>query len=337
MLEAWQERFGLEAPVVYVGAYGGYEEKLVPRGRLQGFFLLRLGSLRAVSRARKFKTLLQLPWTLLRAVIILMRFRPTHVVGVGGYAAGPTVIVAVILRRLWLLRCRTAILEQNAIPGFTNRILGRFVEQVFGAFAGTRFLQREVIVTGHPVRAVFEKQRFDWSTNPHLLIVGGSQGAWGINRLVVEALPYLQDLKIHHQTGQRDLAWVREAYAQYRSAQVTVEAFIQDMPQAYRQASLVVCRSGASTLAELSAVGRGALMIPLPSAAEDHQSANARVFASAGAAQLLPQKELNGERLAQIISELMGSPMQLRAMGECARGLYVPRAASLLVEQLIGP
>jgi UDP-N-acetylglucosamine--N-acetylmuramyl-(pentapeptide) pyrophosphoryl-undecaprenol N-acetylglucosamine transferase len=314
--DSWKQAYGQDAEILFVGVRGGIEEKLVPRAGYK-LELLDLGSLKRVSMGRKIKTLVQLPLSLLKSAQIILKQKPAAVLGVGGYASGPLVLMARVLGFLGLSSARTAILEQNSIPGLTNRILGRTVHQVFSAFPGMdrHFSQGKLSITGNPVREAVVNAWGQKVQEPFtVFIFGGSQGALGINTLVIEALPLLKDrwsrLKFVHQTGEKDFDRVKAAYEplQALGVSVRVEKFIYDMPEVYVQSSLVICRAGSSTLAEIAAVGKASVLVPFPYASDNHQEHNARVFTDAGAAFLLIQAQSKGEDLVRIIKDLMDHP-----------------------------
>lgn len=340
--DAWKAKYGATAQIIFVGARGGIEERLVPRAGYP-LELLELGSLNRVSIARRIKTCAQLPLSLIRSMLILVRSRPDAVLGVGGYASGPLVLMARMLGFFRLSKTRTAILEQNSIPGMTNRILGRVVHEVFSAFPGTEahFTSRKTSVTGNPIRSSIETL-FDSPTSPPLrpftvFIFGGSQGAMGINTLVLESLPLLKsrinELRMIHQTGERDYDRVRTGYAQ-AGVDARVEKFIDEMPEMYAGASLIICRAGSSTLSEVAAAGRASVLIPFPQASDNHQEHNARVFSEAGAAVLLLQNESKGEDLARVILELVEHPEQRRKMEARVRAFHQRKAADRIVAEL---
>lgn len=313
--DEWKRRFP-ESRILFVGAKGGIEERLVPKA---GYPLevLELGSLKGVPWKKRFRTLAQIPLAIFKAGRIVFRERPQAVIGVGGYASGPVVLVARLLG--WTFGTRTAILEQNAVPGFTNRILGRFSDSVFCAFPGieSRFQITKTRVTGNPVRKTmvpFQSAIHDPFT---IFIFGGSQGAVGINTLVLDAFPHLIDLQPKlrwiHQTGEKDFERV---FTGYEKAGVTgrVERFIYDMPECYAAASLVICRAGSSTLAELAAVRRAAILVPFPYASDNHQEKNARLFVDRGGADLMLQGKTSGQELAEKIREYFLDPTKLDRM-----------------------
>ncbi|MCM2324006.1 MAG: undecaprenyldiphospho-muramoylpentapeptide beta-N-acetylglucosaminyltransferase [Oligoflexia bacterium] len=333
--DAWRKRQGSAGEVIFVGAQGGIEEKLVPRAGYP-LRLLRLGSLNRVSLLTRLRTLCLLPIALLKSAAILLKERPRAVLGVGGYASGPLLLMARVLSVLRLIDARTAILEQNSVPGLTNRILGRLVDRVFCAFPGMegRFPGKRVIVTGNPVRAAIRPLPAAARAPFTVFVFGGSQGALGINNLVLEALPLFAELKDQlrfiHQTGERDYERVLDGHRQ-AGISSRVEKFIHDMPAAYAEASLVICRAGSSTLSEIAAVGRAALLIPFPFASDNHQEKNARILAERGAAMLLVQDKATGLDLARIIRRLLQNPADLAKMEAAVKEFYRPDAAQDVV------
>jgi UDP-N-acetylglucosamine--N-acetylmuramyl-(pentapeptide) pyrophosphoryl-undecaprenol N-acetylglucosamine transferase len=327
--DAWRARHGADARVVFVGAEGAIEEKLVPKA---GYPLqvLKIGSLNRVSLGRRLRTAFQLPFSLLKSLSIVMRERPRAVLGVGGYSSGPLLLMAKLFSR-------TAILEQNAVPGMTNRLLGKVVDRVFSAFPGVErsFPGGKVTVTGNPVRSVMQPLP-SASRDPFtVFIFGGSLGAVGMNTLVIEALPYLRDLKLKliHQTGEKDYERILKAH-QDAGTGARVEKFILDMAGCYREASLLICRAGASTLSEIASVGRAAMLVPLPTAADNHQEKNARIFVDAGAAWLVVQNQSKGEDMARVIRDAVANPLRLDQMEKAVRAFSRPDAASDIVDRL---
>jgi UDP-N-acetylglucosamine--N-acetylmuramyl-(pentapeptide) pyrophosphoryl-undecaprenol N-acetylglucosamine transferase len=250
--------------------------------------------------------------------------------------------MARVLSFVGLIRPLTSILEQNSVPGMTNRILGKVVHRVFCAFPGMepRFGAEKVLLTGNPVRSSM-KPLPAASRDPFtIFIFGGSQGAKGINSMVIEALPLLEDLKGHlrfiHQTGEADFERVSQGYSAAR-VPARVEKFIHDMPAAFSEASLVICRAGSSTLSEIAAVRRAAVLVPFPFASDNHQEKNARVFSDAGAAFLLPQQSSNGLDLARIIRKSFQDHAAVSQMEEVVSRFYRPDAAAAIVGELMGP
>lgn len=340
--DAWKERFGGSdgsgAEIAFVGARGGIEERLVP---LNGYplELLEIGALNRVSWGKRLKTLCKLPFALLRSAFWLRRFQPDAVLGVGGYASGPLVLMA-----RFLSRARTAILEQNSVPGFTNRVLGRVVQTVFTAFPGMErhFLGRSgdrLIVSGNPVRAHLSAMPPATPPVSRIFVFGGSQGAMGVNQMVLEAARILKEqghtLTWVHQTGTKDFERVQSEYVRI-GVQARVEKFIDDMGSEYRAASLVVCRAGSSTLSEIASVGRAAVLVPFPLASDNHQVENAKIFVERGAAVMIEQGEGAGPQLAQFLGECIADPSRVSAMEKAVSALARRDAAEVIVQTLSG-
>jgi UDP-N-acetylglucosamine--N-acetylmuramyl-(pentapeptide) pyrophosphoryl-undecaprenol N-acetylglucosamine transferase len=318
---------------VFVGTNRGLEARVVPS---LGFTLETLSTqgLKGKGGLALIKALVVLPFSFLQAWRILRKHRPDVVVGVGGYASGPVVLAA------WMQKVPTCIQEQNALPGMTNRILGRFVKVVFTAFeqAASYFPPRKVQCIGNPIRAKL-LENFLRPSAPQkrfsLLVFGGSLGARAVNRLVVGALEKLEDLKeqleVLHQTGKADVAEVRAAYEK-QGFQARVVEFIDDMAEAYARASLVICRAGATTVAELTVCKKASILIPFPHATDNHQEVNAQAMVESGAALMFREAELTGEKLAQAIRELKGDPERLQRMERQAGLLGRPEAAKELAD-----
>jgi len=316
--------------IEFLGTRRQLEAKLIPAA---GFPLrvVEAAGLKGIGGVRKLRNLLVLPITAIRAAAILQEFQPHVVVGVGGYVAGP-VMVEAALRDI-----PTLLIEPNARPGFTNRVLAPVVRAAAVGFEETaRFYGEKACLTGHPVRTGF----FEVPPKPHrapftVLAVGGSQGSRAINRAVLASLPIFageaERIRIVHQTGEHDYNEVRKAY-QERGFLAEVHAFIEDMPGAMAQADLVVSRAGATAVAELAAAGRAALLIPFPAATDQHQLENARVLERGGAARVLEQPELTPERLVTEIRELLEAPETLSRMEACARHLARPDAAARIAD-----
>jgi UDP-N-acetylglucosamine--N-acetylmuramyl-(pentapeptide) pyrophosphoryl-undecaprenol N-acetylglucosamine transferase len=322
--------------VLFVGAHGGLETRIVPEN---GYAIETISSagLKSVGLAGKIKGLLILPKSFLDAVRLIRKFKPDVAVGAGGYVSGPVLLMASILR------VPTMVMDSNALPGFTNRQLGPFVTKAALAFeeAMPHFGKKGVVI-GNPVR----KEFFDIGPRPasgevNLLLFGGSQGARGINNAMIEALPFLEDLKdrlrVVHQTGIHDFETVKAGYQKAGWTNAHTAEYISEMVDRFRDADLVVCRAGATTCAELEAAGRAAIMVPLPTAADDHQRKNAEAMQDAGAARMVLQRDLTGNRLAEEIRDLAGSRESLERMGAAARRLArrdAAKAAVDMVEQL---
>jgi UDP-N-acetylglucosamine--N-acetylmuramyl-(pentapeptide) pyrophosphoryl-undecaprenol N-acetylglucosamine transferase len=312
-----------DAEVLFIGTARGIENRLVPAA---GFplQLVRVGALKNVSLMTRMKTSFDLPHAIWDAARMLNEFAPDVVIGVGGYASGPAMLAAV------LKHIPTLAFEPNVVPGFANRMVSRFVSAAAVHFEETAKYFRKAEVTGVPVRQAFFEIPPKRSGPPTLLVFGGSQGAHAINEAMIRCLPVLlreaPGIRIIHQTGERDYNDALVAYAGWGEA-AQVSKFIEDMPAAFAQADLVVCRSGASTVAEITAAGKPAVFVPFPRAADDHQTVNAMTLQQAGAAVLVEESKLDGVWLAETIAALLGDASQLARMSNVARGLAHPNAA----------
>jgi UDP-N-acetylglucosamine--N-acetylmuramyl-(pentapeptide) pyrophosphoryl-undecaprenol N-acetylglucosamine transferase len=332
--DEWVRQTGSPASVLFVGAEQGLEARLVPK---HGYALklLKIGALNRVGLKTRLLTLLQLPLSFLKALFILISFRPHAVIGVGGYASGPVVLLARFLSPIFGFR--TGIIEQNSVAGFTNRMLGRRVHHVFCAFQGgaAQFSKEKVIVTGNPIRSSL-KLLPPASLDPFtLFIFGGSQGALGINSLILDSLPFLKShgLRFIHQTGVKDFERVKAGYEREGVA-ARIEKFIDDMAACYASASLVVCRAGASSMTELASVGRAPIFIPLPTAADNHQEKNAKIFEVQDAAWVVPQGSMTGAHFAELILSLKNEPSRIAGVETRIRAFYRPDAAEVIVKTL---
>ena len=316
------------AEVRFVGTARGLETRLVPEA---GFplELIKVGQLKNVSLATRARTLLDLPLGVLRCVELLRSFRPDVVIGVGGYASGPAMMAAI------LLRVPTLAFEPNAVPGLANRLVGKYVSAAAVNFEATRRYFRNAKVTGIPVRPeFFAIKPSDQSTPPNLLIFGGSQGARIFNevmpKIARQLLDYVPGLTILHQAGARFGTSTEEAYRASGAdpSRWSVSAYLDDMPQRFAAAHFILCRSGASTVAELAAAGRASLLVPFPGAADNHQLKNAEAFGEAGAAELRVQEsdDLMQSLLFSDLSALLHNPARRAEMERRARSLAHPEA-----------
>ena len=315
-------------PVAWLGAVGGMETQVVPAQRIE-LHTVRVGGL----RGKGWMTRLRAPLMLLRALAaslaVLRKVRPRSVLSMGGYVAGPGGVASWILRRPLLVH------EQNRVAGFTNRWLARLARRVLAGFADALPGAEWV---GNPVRAAIAalppptQRMADRGGRPHLLVLGGSLGARALNLALPQALALLdpaQRPEVLHQCGTRGLQEARAAYAA-AGVEAQVTAFIDDIAASYGWADLAVCRAGALTLAELSAAGLGALLVPFPHAVDDHQTRNAEVFVAVGAAEIKQERDLDINTLAQRLSTLLGDRRQLLVMAEAARTLAKPDAAQVI-------
>ena len=316
-----------DADVIFIGTARGIENRLVPAAGYP-LRLVRVGALKNVSLMTRAKTALDLPRAVWDAGRMLNEFAPDVVIGVGGYASGPAMLAAV------MKHIPTLAFEPNVVPGFANRVVARFVSGAAVHFEETAKYFRRAEVTGVPVRQAFFEIPAMLNKRsggpPILLVFGGSQGAHAINEAMFRCLPELrrqaQGIHIIHQTGERDY---NDALAAYNSAGEHAEVFkfIEDMPAAFARADLLVCRSGASTVAEITAAGKPAIFVPFPRAADDHQRVNAEALERSGAAVLVEESKLEGVWLAETIAALLNDPPRLEAMSAAARSLAHPHAA----------
>jgi len=316
--------------VFFVGTDRGMEAKLVPA---EGFELQRIdiGGLNRVGIAQKATTLVKLPLVTLACGKFARS--SSAVFSMGGYVAGPPVMAALLARK------PVVVMEPNAIPGFTNRVIGRFVSRALISFEATQsyFPKSRTEITGLPVREEFfglpERVR---GPVLNVLITGGSQGSRTLNQAARAAWPLIRNsqlpVRLVHQTGPRENEPLRAAFAESR-LDGEIVPFIADMPSAFSQADLIVCRSGAGAVSELAAAGKASILVPFPFAADDHQTRNAEAMERAGAARLIRDAELTGERLFTAISEL-SEAKTLETMARAARRLARPGAARRAAEIL---
>jgi UDP-N-acetylglucosamine--N-acetylmuramyl-(pentapeptide) pyrophosphoryl-undecaprenol N-acetylglucosamine transferase len=335
------------ARVTFVGTAAGIESRVVPR---EGFQLevIRSAGLKGKAMRSLAGGFALLPLSALDAWRVVSRVRPSVVIGVGGYSSGPVVATAA------LRGIPTLLMEQNAMPGVTNRLLARFVRAAAVTYdESARFFGGKSFVSGNPVRREFFENGGADSRQSHggayeeqptppgaarLLVFGGSQGAHAINLAMVEAAPRLAAastrLAVTHQTGERDLELVRDGY-RHAGLEARVEPFLFAMDREMKSADVVICRSGATTLAELAAAGRAAILVPLPTATDDHQRKNAEALVARGAARMVEQRELTGDRLAAEIEALAGDPGRRRQIEDAARRLARPDAAKVIVDKVV--
>jgi UDP-N-acetylglucosamine--N-acetylmuramyl-(pentapeptide) pyrophosphoryl-undecaprenol N-acetylglucosamine transferase len=322
-----------DSEVKFVGTARGLENKLVPPAGFE-LSLIDSAGLKNVGVLARARGLLVLPKSLRQARALINKFQPDIVIGAGGYVSGPVLLTAS------LMKLPTLVMESNALPGWTNRVLARFIDQAAVSFeAALPFFRGKGVVTGNPVRREFfeipKKQRDPAQLS--ILIFGGSQGAHAINDAMIAALPLLAEVKnklrVTHQTGEADYERVAASYANAGwKEQANVRKYIDDMVAAFSNVDLVICRAGATTTAELTAAGKASLMIPFPFAADDHQRKNAEAMEAAGAAQMILQQNLSPQRLASEIEILVRQPEKVTAMEHAARKLSHGEAAAKVVD-----
>ena len=310
------KRNDMTTEIEFVGTKQGIESKILPEEGFKLKTIISSGLLGKRGLAR-WISLFKLPIGTAESIWFLFNNRPNLVVGVGGYASFPLVFSA------WLLRIPILIHEQNAFPGMANKWLGKIADKVTVSYKESKqfFSKKKVEVTGNMIHEKLCQPREEFPPplkQPFgVLILGGSQGAHSINMAVVEALDLLSDRKerlhITHQTGDADYENVKKQYAA-KGFSANVMSFATDMPARYRLASLVICRSGATTLAEITAAGRASVLVPFPYAANNHQEHNARVVETASAGEVILDKEISGERIAKSIKKAMDEPENLQRM-----------------------
>ncbi|HXV50434.1 MAG TPA: undecaprenyldiphospho-muramoylpentapeptide beta-N-acetylglucosaminyltransferase [Candidatus Binatia bacterium] len=324
------QRRDASVEILFVGTEQGIEFRVLPK---EGFKLetLTIKGLKGRGVRGLFDALWGLPASLLRSIKIIREFRPDCIIGLGGYASGPLLLAG------RFKGVRSVIMEQNLRPGFTNKILSRMVDRVFTSYSGSAayFPGARVVETGNPVRwrelpAVPRKGKFS------LLIFGGSAGARRINFAALDALKRLSDLRaelfITHQTGTADYPAVKAAYAA-TCFDAEVTPFIDNMDEAYARADLVLCRAGATTVAELTAFGKAAILVPFPYAIYDHQRGNAQALEERGAAEMILDQDLTGEVLAQRIRSYFSDRSRIERMAAAARAMGHGGAAARIVDE----
>jgi UDP-N-acetylglucosamine--N-acetylmuramyl-(pentapeptide) pyrophosphoryl-undecaprenol N-acetylglucosamine transferase len=320
---------------VFIGTRRGMEARLVPNA---GFPIewIEIGGFNQVGLLRRLRTLWQLPLSVLKVFRLLGRHHAGAVFSMGGYVAGPVVLAA------FLRRVPVAVMEPNAIPGLTNRKFARFTSRALVNFAETvrYFPQGRAEVTGVPVRSEF----FEISPKPSrdqftILVTGGSQGSRTLNNAAAQAWDLFARAKVPvrilHQAGRGNAEHLSNAFGKSGLPGEVIE-FIADMPAAFAQADLVVCRAGASTVSELAAAGIPSILVPFPFAADDHQQHNAEAMEKAGAARLVLDRDMNGQRLFDEVTRLISDPETLTNMGMAAKSMAKPFAAQKAADVLVG-
>jgi UDP-N-acetylglucosamine--N-acetylmuramyl-(pentapeptide) pyrophosphoryl-undecaprenol N-acetylglucosamine transferase len=328
--------------VLFVGTERGVEARVLPK---LGYRLecIAAAGIRGKGTLSRLKGIGLLLYAYSQSRQLLRSFKPDLVLGVGGYASGPAVLAA---RGMQIPRF---VHEQNAIPGMTNKLLAYVAGQVFISLdeSARYFPKDKVLLTGNPLRRQILEQVERQGAEPrtpspepafHLLVFGGSLGAHAINEAMAAAAPLLSGwrgrLTITHQTGDKDQEAVAQAYRE-AGLEAEVVTFIDDMAAAYRRADLVVCRAGATTIAEATACGKPCLFIPFPFAVDDHQRRNAEALLKKGACEMLLELELSGERLAATVGGLLREPERLAGMGRQARSLARLEAAKVIVDEMM--
>lgn len=321
-----------KSQALFVGTPWGLEKNIVPQS---GFPLefIQASPLKGSSNVARVKSLLRLPKAYFQSKKILKRFQPDCVIGIGGYASGPMVLAA------HFSKIPTTIIEQNSIPGFTNRRLARFIDKVFLTFENAKpyFDAKKTVLSGNPTRKLSPPEQVSKVSGRFcVFIMGGSQGAHALNQAMVEALPALQEVKdeFHfiHQSGQQDYEGVQKAYSD-KNFSAEVFPFSSEIGKYYAQADFMICRAGAGTITELQNKGMASLLVPYPFAADDHQLYNAKEMVESGAADLVLNQDLNGEKLAEYILTTKKNPARLALMRANALKLSRPQAAKVILRE----
>ncbi len=327
--------------VEFMGVKGGLEEKIVPAHGYR-LTLLDVEGLKGGRGIKRARAILKVMTATVRAVKLLREARPDGVIGSGAYSSAPVVLAA------RFLGIRTAIMEQNALPGLTNRLLGRVVDRVYTAFpeAAGFFPEKKILLAGNPIRHEIitraekgpEKKAMGGKKKFTILVFGGSQGATAINAAFLDATEYLTDiwpdLEVIHQTGEKGYDFVKESYER-KKLKVRLYRFIDFMADAYASADLVICRAGATSMAEIAAFGLVSILVPYPFASDNHQEVNARCMVKSGAAVMIPQEKLTGRSLAESIRQFYDDPARLEKTRKKARAFGKTNAASVIVDDFM--
>ncbi|MEJ2639762.1 MAG: undecaprenyldiphospho-muramoylpentapeptide beta-N-acetylglucosaminyltransferase [Desulfosarcinaceae bacterium] len=323
------------AEVMFIGSGRPLEISVLSQTGYR-FDTIAIEGLKGRGRWNQLRAAFKIPGAVWASMRKLWGFKPQLVVGVGGYSAGPVVAAA------WFMRIPRVLHEQNLLPGITNRILVRLANRIYVSFDGTRerLATRKARLTGNPVRRALLTGQTEAAASRnglHLLVMGGSQGAHALNMALIDAISALPDktpLRVRHQTGTKDLGVVQAAYAR-QGIEAEVKPFFDDMADCYRWADLVICRAGATTVAEVTAVGLPAIFVPYPFAADDHQRLNALAVVDAGGGEMIIEKNLDGKVLAERLQHFSAHPETLERMASAARTLGRPEAADEIVRDCL--
>jgi UDP-N-acetylglucosamine--N-acetylmuramyl-(pentapeptide) pyrophosphoryl-undecaprenol N-acetylglucosamine transferase len=325
-----------DVPVIWLGTRTGLEARLVPEHGIS-IHWISVSGLRGKSLRSRLYAPFQLVRSCLQSLALLYRLKPRAVLGMGGFVSGPVGLAS------WLLRKPLVLHEQNAIAGLTNRYLSRLATRVFSAWPGTFKGIRSATAVGNPIRnemAAMAEQGRELTTDSdsplRILVFGGSRGARALNEIVPDAVALLnRPVVVRHQAGSQDLELVRERYKRAAVDSSCVMEFISDMTEAYADADLVICRSGAMTVTELGALSMPSILVPYPHAVDDHQTLNARYLSDKGAAVLLPQHAMNATSLSEALITLIEDRSKLVRMSKAARTSYLPGAAESVADALL--
>lgn len=317
----------------FVGTAYGMEKNIIPKNNYP-LHMIDIGGLNSVSVFKKILVLLKFPLAFFQCVFLILKYRPAYVFGVGGYSSGPFVLTAALLGR------KTSLFESNAIPGITNRILSSFVDASFTLFEESKkYLKTKTVeIFGFPVRGTMSPSPKREKSNLRILVFGGSQGARGINITVSQAMnkfpKELADIELVHQTGKLDYPSYKNLYD--GKTNVKCLEFLDPIKNYYDWADLIFCRAGASTLSELSACGKAAVLIPFPFAADDHQKKNAESMVKRGASEMILQKEFTAEAFLKKVQEFKENPEKIFELEKNIQKTYIPNAAQNIAKFILG-
>lgn len=321
-----------EIEIHFIGTSHGLESKIIPQNGFR-LHLISIGGLNSVSLLKKIKVLFKFPLAFVQCVSLLLKYRPAYVFGVGGYSSGPMVLTASVLG------FRTALFESNAIPGITNRILSKFVNTSFTLFEESKkYLKSKTVeIFGFPVRNNMSASPKRLHKGLRVLIFGGSQGARGINIAVADALTKNKipdDIEFIHQIGRLDYLKYRDIYKNVLN--VRCVEYLDPIKEYYDWADVVFCRAGASTLSELSACAKAAVLVPFPYAADDHQTKNAESMVRRGASEMILQKDFTGEVFFDKVIQFKKDKDQLLELEKNIQKIYIPSAAQNIAKYVLG-
>lgn len=327
------------AKILFIGGKGQRESKIIPEAGFDFAPILVQGFPRSLSW-RWLKVFVKVPLGFFKSLAILSKFKPDIVIGTGGYVCGPVLLAGLLMRKPVVIQ------EQNAFPGVTNRILGRWAKEIYTHFAESIkfFPSEKTKVTGNPVRSevidakpCHEKLGLD-EKKFTVSVFGGSQGARSINMAMIDALPYLSEfaseIQIVHQTGERDIQTVKEAYKKY-PIKAIIQPFFYNIYDIYASTDLMVCRSSAMTLSEITLRGLPAILIPYPYATGDHQTFNAKALEENGAGIMIKDSDLKGENLAETIISLLKDKNRLAEMAKNSKALGKPNSTQEIAKSII--
>jgi len=318
--------------IAFIGSAQGIEAEILPKLKFRLHTTIIRG-FKGKGVLDKISSVFSIPLACVQAACYLIKYRTDIIVGLGGYISFPAVVAGAIMG------VPVVIHEQNSVPGLANRMLGKLAKRVFISYekSSEYFQHHKAVFSGMPVRTHRQHKNFTAADERFcVLILGGSQGARQINSAVIEALPFLAEMKnkirFIHQSGASDVNMVRESYLRF-GLSVQVHSFIEEIFACYEQAGLIISRAGAGTLAEQAMFGRASVLIPYPFAAGNHQKKNAEVFVSSGAALMIHPGDLTGARIASLIADLMGNREKLQQMENSAAGLSMPKAAETIASE----